>query len=228
MQDWLIDIINHYGYLGIAFLILLENIFPPIPSEIILTFSGFLTTISNTNVWLSSLAATLGSMAGAILLYMLGRVLPQRKIAQFVMKHQKIFRLKESDLKRSSDWMTKRGVSAVFVCRFVPVVRSLISIPAGAAHLRLWKFLVYSTLGTAIWNTILICLGAFAGNNWQRITGYLNTYSYVIGIAVSFVLTFLIIRRVMRKKTRKKDGMALSQMKNSDENGCEREEISEN
>lgn len=204
MQDWLINVINHYGYLGIAFLILLENVFPPIPSEIILTFSGFLTTISNTNIWLSSLSATLGSMAGAILLYMLGRVLPQRKIAQFVKKHQKIFRLKESDLKRSSDWMTKRGGSAVFVCRFVPVVRSLISIPAGAAHMRFWQFLTYSTLGTAIWNTILIYLGALAGNNWQRITGYINTYSYFIAIAVSLTLVFLIIGRVMQKNEKEK------------------------
>ena len=204
MQDWLINVINHYGYLGIAFLILLENVFPPIPSEIILTFSGFLTTISNTNIWLSSLSATLGSMAGAILLYMLGRVLPQRKIAQFVKKHQKIFRLKESDLKRSSDWMTKRGGSAVFVCRFVPVVRSLISIPAGAAHMRFWQFLTYTTLGTAIWNTILIYLGALAGNNWQRITGYINTYSYFIAIAVSLTLVFLIIGRVMQKKVKEK------------------------
>jgi membrane protein DedA with SNARE-associated domain len=217
MQDWLINVINHYGYLGIAFLILLENVFPPIPSEIILTFSGFLTTISNTNIWLSSLSATLGSMAGAILLYMLGRVLPQRKIAQFVKKHQKIFRLKESDLKRSSDWMTKRGGSAVFVCRFVPVVRSLISIPAGAAHMRFWQFLTYSTLGTAIWNTILIYLGALAGNNWQRITGYINTYSYFIAIAVSLTLVFLIIGRVMQKK-RKKNAMVLSQIENSNDN----------
>ena len=217
MQDWLINVINHYGYLGIAFLILLENVFPPIPSEIILTFSGFLTTISNTNIWLSSLSATLGSMAGAILLYMLGRVLPQRKIAQFVKKHQKIFRLKESDLKRSSDWMTKRGGSAVFVCRFVPVVRSLISIPASAAHMRFWQFLTYSTLGTAIWNTILIYLGALAGNNWQRITGYINTYSYFIAIAVSLTLVFLIIGRVMQKK-RKKNAMVLSQIENSNDN----------
>lgn len=217
MQDWLINVINHYGYLGIAFLILLENVFPPISSEIILTFSGFLTTISNTNIWLSSLSATLGSMAGAILLYMLGRVLPQRKIAQFVKKHQKIFRLKESDLKRSSDWMTKRGGSAVFVCRFVPVVRSLISIPAGAAHMRFWQFLTYSTLGTAIWNTILIYLGALAGNNWQRITGYINTYSYFIAIAVSLTLVFLIIGRVMQKK-RKKNAMVLSQIENSNDN----------
>lgn len=217
MQDWLINVINHYGYLGIAFLILLENVFPPIPSEIILTFSGFLTTISNTNIWLSSLSATLGSMAGAILLYMLGRVLPQRKIAQFVKKHQKIFRLKESDLKRSSDWMTKRGGSAVFVCRFVPVVRSLISIPAGAAHMRFWQFLTYTTLGTAIWNTILIYLGALAGNNWQRITGYINTYSYFIAIAVSLTLVFLIIGRVMQKK-RKKNAMVFSQIENSNDN----------
>jgi membrane protein DedA with SNARE-associated domain len=138
-------------------------------------------------------------MAGAILLYMLGRVIPQRRIVQFIKKHQKIFRLKESDLKRSSDWMTKRGGSAVFLCRFVPVVRSLISIPAGAAHMPIWEFLVFSTLGTAVWNTILIYLGALAGKNWANIIGYLNTYSYVICIIVALALTIVIIRRVKRK-----------------------------
>jgi len=139
-------------------------------------------------------------MAGAILLYMLGRVIPQRKIVQFVKKHQKILRLKESDLKRSSDWMTKRGGSAVFLCRFVPVIRSLISIPAGAAHMPIWEFLVFSTLGTAIWNTILIYLGALAGRNWENIVGYLNTYSYVICIVVVLALTIIIFRRVKRKR----------------------------
>ena len=202
MQSWLISIINQFGYLGIAFLILLENIFPPIPSELILTFSGFLTTMSSMNIWISSLSATVGSMVGAILLYLLGRVLPQRKIVQFIKKHQKIFRLKESDLKRSSDWMTKRGSSAVFLCRFVPVVRSLISIPAGAAHMRLWKFLLFSTLGTAIWNTILIYLGAVAGKNWEKIIGYINTYSYVIVIALTFVLIYFIVRRAKQKKAK--------------------------
>jgi membrane protein DedA with SNARE-associated domain len=202
MQSWLISIINQFGYLGIAFLILLENIFPPIPSELILTFSGFLTTMSSMNIWISSLSATVGSMVGAILLYLLGKVLPQRKIVQFIKKHQKIFRLKESDLKRSSDWMTKRGSSAVFLCRFVPVVRSLISIPAGAAHMRLWKFLLFSTLGTAIWNTILIYLGALAGKNWEKITGYINTYSYVIVIALTFVLIYFIVRRAKQKKAK--------------------------
>ena len=83
--------------------------------------------------------------------------------------------------------------------------------------MQIWKFLAYSALGTAIWNTILIYLGAIAGNNWQKITGYLNTYSYVIGIAVSFVLTFLIIRRVMRKKAREKKAMALRLMVSNDE-----------
>jgi membrane protein DedA with SNARE-associated domain len=199
MQDWLISVVNQFGYMGIAFLILLENIFPPIPSELILTFSGFLTTISKMNIWISSLSATVGSMAGAILLYGLGRALPQRKIIHFAKKYQKILHLKESDFKRSSDLMAKRGGSAVFLCRFIPVVRSLISIPAGAARMQLWKFLLYSTLGTVIWNTILICLGALAGKNWQIITVYFNTYSYMVGIAAALVAGFYIIRYAIKK-----------------------------
>jgi len=203
MQDWLINVINQYGYVGIAFLILLENVFPLILSELILTFSGFLTTISNTNMWLASLSATVGSMAGAILLYATGRILPQRKILLFVEKNKRILHLKETDLKRSSDWMVRRGGSAVFLCRFIPVVRSLISIPAGASRMKMWKFLLYSLLGTAIWNTILIYLGALAGGNWQKITDYMNTYAYVIVAVAAVVFLLFIIRRFYKKKRRK-------------------------
>jgi membrane protein DedA with SNARE-associated domain len=203
MQDWLINVINQFGYVGIAFLILLENVFPPIPSELILTFSGFLTTISNTNMWLASLSATVGSMAGAILLYAAGRILPQRKILLFVEKNKRILHLKETDLKRSSDWMVRRGGSAVFLCRFIPVVRSLISIPAGASRMKMWKFLLYSVLGTAIWNTILIYLGSLAGGNWQKITDYMNTYAYVIAAVAAVVFLLFIIRRFHKKKRRK-------------------------
>lgn len=202
MQDWLIGVINQFGYLGIAFLILLENVFPPIPSELILTFSGFLTTVSNLNLWLAALSATAGSMSGAILLYEVGRMLPQRKIILFTQKHKRIFHLKEADLKRSADWMTRKGGSAVFLCRFVPVVRSLISIPAGAAHMRLWEFLLYSTLGTMIWNAVLISLGAMAGNHWEAITGYMKTYSYVIGALAAVALVWFILHKV-RKNTKR-------------------------
>jgi len=203
MQDWLINVINQFGYAGIAFLILLENVFPPIPSELILTFSGFLTTISSTNMWLASLSATVGSMAGAILLYVVGRVLPQQRILRFVEKNKRILHLKTTDLQRSSDWMARRGGSAVFLCRFIPVVRSLISIPAGASRMKMWKFLLYSLLGTAIWNTILIYLGALAGDNWQKITDYMNTYAYVIVAAAAVVFLLFIIRRFYKKKRRK-------------------------
>ena len=154
-------------------------------------------------MWLASLSATVGSMAGAILLYATGRILPQRKILLFVEKNKRILHLKETDLKRSSDWMVRRGGSAVFLCRFIPVVRSLISIPAGASRMKMWKFLLYSLLGTAIWNTILIYLGALAGDNWQKITDYMNTYAYVIVAAAAVVFLLFIIRRFYKKKRRK-------------------------
>lgn len=220
MQDWLINVINQFGYIGIAFLILLENVFPPIPSELILTFSGFLTTISNTNIWLASLSATVGSMAGAILLYIVGRVLPQQKILRFVEKNKRILHLKETDLKRSSNWMAKRGGSAVFLCRFIPVVRSLISIPAGASRMNMWKFMLYSLLGTVIWNTVLIYLGALAGENWHKITDYANTYAYIIGAVAVAVLLFFIVRRLSKIVRRRKNADVLEQ--------SEREKISPN
>jgi len=206
MQSWLVDIINQYGYVGIAFLILLENVFPPIPSELILTFSGFLTTVSDLNIWLTSLFATAGSMLGAILLYLLGRLLPQHKIMLFVRRHGRTFHLQEKDLVRSADWLKRKGSLSVFFCRFIPVVRSLISIPAGAARMQFVRFILFSLVGTALWNTVLIFLGAIAGDNWRVIAEYFQTYALAIGIASAASILVIVVYLFIRNERRKRGG----------------------
>lgn len=206
MQDWIINVLNQFGYIGIALLIAIENIFPPIPSEIILTFGGFMTTQSNMNIWLLSLSATIGSAAGAIILYGIGRLISPQRLTWLLDKWGRILRIKKRDLKKAENWFISHGNPTVFLCRFIPIVRSLISIPAGMARMKIGKFLFYTVLGTAIWNTVLIYLGALAGENWKSILTYLNTYSYIAGsilaiAGICFIIWFIRKRAARRKNT---------------------------
>jgi len=181
MQNIIFDIMNQFGYLGIGFLIAIENIFPPIPSEVILTFGGFLTTYTKLNVWLVILSATFGSLAGAMILYYIGRLIKPEKLKSILSgKIGKTLFLNPADIDRAEDWFDKKGNMTVFFCRFIPIVRSLISVPAGMAKMNLLSFLLYTTVGTAIWNTVLVWLGVLAGDSWKIIVAYVGIYSSVV------------------------------------------------
>lgn len=188
MQEWIIQVLNQFGYFGIAALIAIENIFPPIPSEVILTFSGFMTTYTMMNEWMVILASTIGSLIGAVLLYEIGSLVSQEHLARFLQgRAGKILRLKPGDVYRASDWFQTKGYAAVLICRFIPIIRSLISIPAGMARMKLVPFLVLTTVGSVIWNTVLIWLGSFAGASWKSVVGILDSYAMAIfTIAVVF------------------------------------------
>lgn len=183
MQALIIAMMDRFGYLGIASLIALENIFPPIPSEVILTFGGFLTTYTNLDVWLVIAAATAGSMVGAVFLYGVGWALtPERLRGLLSGKLGKILHLYPEDVDKSIFWFQKKGKAAVFFCRFVPIIRSLISIPAGFAGMAPVPFLVLTLVGSSIWNTVLIWLGAAAGASWSRIVGYTDAFGSAVRV----------------------------------------------
>lgn len=180
MENWIIDILNQYGYLGIALLITIENLFPPIPSEVILTFGGFMTTFTQMNILGVVLSSTFGSVIGAVLLYQIGFLLsPEHLIRLLNSRMGKLLHLKESDIQTSISWFNSKGNYTVFFCRFIPIVRSLISIPAGMARMEMGAFLPMTAAGSLIWNLLLVSLGATAGVSWQRVTIYMNTYSHV-------------------------------------------------
>ncbi len=187
MQKWIINFMNQFGYFGVALLIAIENIFPPIPSELILIFGGFMTTYTSMNIWMVSLFATFGSVAGAIILYAIGQLLSIEKMEYIIGKWGYIFGLKKKDVKRAENWFVRRGASAIFFCRFIPIVRSLISVPAGISRMHKGTFLLYTAIGTAIWNVVLVCLGAFAGAEWERINKYMNVYSYIAFAAMVII-----------------------------------------
>ena len=201
MHNWILTIMNRFGYLGVAGLIGLENIFPPIPSEVILTFGGFMTTCTDLTFTGVVVSSTIGSLIGAILLYGIGWILSYDKLCRILSgKTGKILHLYPEDIDKAVSWFDKRGNYTVFFCRFIPIVRSLISIPAGCAKMKMLPFLLLTTAGSFIWNTVLVYLGALAGKSWSKIAGYMDTYSTIVLIiliiAVLSALYFFIKSRI--------------------------------
>ena len=199
MEQFIQNFVNNFGYWGVFLLIAIENLFPPIPSEIILTLGGFMTTYTELNVWWVIIAATAGSVAGAIVLYFIGRILDVSRLEKlFDSKLGRMLRLKKEDVGKAEGWFSKRGKRTVFLCRFVPIVRSLISIPAGSAKMNFGSFLILTTFGTLIWNVVLVWLGRIAGDAWEKIAGYFDLYSTIalfFFIAVAGIIAIIFIKK---------------------------------
>lgn len=210
MQETIIQIIGQFGYVGVFLLIMIENIFPPIPSEVILAFGGFLTTYSKLTVWGVVLASTVGSVAGAVILYGAGRLMNADRLGHLLDgKWGAILHLKKEDVQKAEKWFMKRGNQTVFFCRFIPIVRSLISIPAGVAKMRLSIFLPLTICGSALWNTVLVLLGRAAGAAWGTIVRYFDVYSmiaaFVLAAAAIVILIVLIKTRILNKGKESKE-----------------------
>ncbi|EHL2823392.1 DedA family protein [Listeria monocytogenes] len=180
METWITSIMADFGYIGIFVLIMVENLFPPIPSEIILTFGGFMTTVTSLNVVMVIIVATLGSVVGAILLYKVASYFGKERLTKIVLKYGRILRLKESDIERAENFFLKYGSWAVFLCRMIPLIRSLISIPAGMTKMKMSRFLILTTAGSLLWNTVLIGLGAMLGESWSEIVVFMDSFSTII------------------------------------------------
>lgn len=201
MQEIIITLINKFGYLAISFLIALENIFPPIPSEIILTFSGFMTIHTKLNIILVIISATIGSVIGAFILYKIGNILNKERLEKLIKsKVGKVLRLKKKDIEKADYWFDTKGSITVFFCRFIPIVRSLISIPAGMSSMPIKKFLVLTALGTLIWNTVLVILGNIMGESWVDIVDFMNKYSIIVLIVLIIIILVLIIMFFKKKR----------------------------
>lgn len=178
METFIVDMINRFGYLGVIFLITLENVFPPIPSEVILTFGGFMTTYTNLTVPGVVVFSTVGSVLGAYILYYVGYFLsPERLDALLGGRLGKALHFKVEDVRRAEERFEKKGKRTVFLCRFIPIVRSLISIPAGMSKMDIGVFSILTMAGSFFWNLILVGLGAAAGANWKVILHYAQNYS---------------------------------------------------
>lgn len=201
MQQFVVSFMDQFGYMGILLLIMIENLFPPIPSEVILAFGGFMTTYSSMNLLGVILFSTLGSLFGAIILYFVGYILNKDRLSKIVSgRIGKLLRLKSSDIERADSMFLKSGKKTVFFARFVPIVRSLISIPAGMSKMPFVSFMVYTTLGTIIWNSVLVIIGRMLGSNWIKVVSIINEYSSIVLIVLAIVFAIFILSKVFFKK----------------------------
>lgn len=200
MQDWIIEFITNYGYVSIFFLIMIENVFPPIPSELILTFGGFITTYTSMTVPGVIIASTAGSIVGAIILYGIGYLINPFTIERIVDRWGHILRLKVEDIHKASGWFQRYGNFTVFFCRMIPIIRSLISIPAGMARMNKGFFLIFTTLGTVIWNTVLVISGAWLGESWGLVLQFMATYSHAIYLILIILALVLIVSWFYKKR----------------------------
>jgi len=195
MLDWITSSINSLGYLGIALLMFVENIFPPVPSEIIMPLAGFTVTQGKLNVVYVILAGMVGSVIGALPWYYAGKQLGEDRLKKFADKYGKWLTLSGKDIDKSKQWFDKHGGIAVFFCRLVPGVRTLISVPAGIDKMHLVPFLLYSTLGTALWVGLLTYAGLLLGQNYKLVEKFLGPASGVVLVAMIVAFGIWVARR---------------------------------
>lgn len=200
MQKFIINIMNNYGYLGVFLLILIENIFPPIPSEVILLFGGFMTTYTSLNVLGMTMSSILGSILGALILYKIGTIFNKDTLKKLIhTRLGKFLRINDKEIDSSFNYFQAKGEKAIFFCRFIPLIRSFISVPAGINKMNITKFMIYTTLGSLIWNVVLITLGHIVGNNWKSILKIFDLYS-TYAVVIIFIILIILIIKFYKKK----------------------------
>ncbi len=205
MQGFILGAMEQYGAAGVFLLIFLENIFPPIPSEVILTFGGFLTTRSGLSAVSVILAATLGSLLGAVVLYGAGMLLDRSRLLALAERWGRWLGFDAQELARSLDTYEKYQKKTVFLCRMVPILRSLISIPAGMARMAALPFLLLTAAGSLIWNTVLVFAGAALGDAWGLLLPYLDIWGNLVIASVLLAAVLAGMRKSARQRARRAD-----------------------
>lgn len=187
MADWIIRTIESTGYVGIALLMFLENVFPPIPSELIMPLAGFMVSKNERALSGVVLAGTIGSVMGALPFYYAGYFIGEARLNRWIGKHGRWLTVSQEDLERAKRWFAKHGPLAVLICRLVPGLRSLISIPAGIARMPLVLFLFYTAIGAGFWTAILAYAGYLLAEKFQEVEKYLNPIAYVVLLAIALI-----------------------------------------
>ena len=200
MFDWIVGIIAESGYLGIFFLLVLENIFPPIPSELIIPLAGYSAAQGELNVFLVIVVATLGAVTGALPWYYLGKVFGLERLKKMSLSYGRLLTLSPDDIDTAAGWFIRHGRAAVLFGRLIPAVRTLISVPAGIASMPLPTFLLYTTIGSAIWNTALVFLGYFLGNQHELVSSYLGPISDAIIVLIVVIYLYRVVTFGREKK----------------------------
>ncbi|WP_075215547.1 DedA family protein [Mongoliimonas terrestris] len=180
MFEWVVGFVQQGGYLGVAFLMFLENVFPPIPSEVIMPLAGFAAARGDMNIWLVILSGTIGSLAGAFFWYYIGVWLGNGRVEWAITRFGRILTMNLDDLEKAREWFRWKASWAVFLGRLVPTVRTLISVPAGIAGMSFGTFAFWTTLGTAAWTAILAMAGYLLESQYETVEGYIDPASKVV------------------------------------------------
>ncbi|MRK00043.1 DedA family protein [Aeromicrobium yanjiei] len=201
LAGWTVDLMDKLGLFGAGLAVGMDNVFPPIPSEVILPLAGFAASQGTFSLAGALVATTLGSVTGAVILYWLGAIFGRDRAA---LVFEKVPLLKVSDMEKTEAWFLKHGSAAVFFGRMVPIFRSLISLPAGVEKMNFWLFLLLTTLGSAIWNSIFVVTGYRLGKNWDEVEPYADAFQKLVILAVVVVIVgfvFLRVRDMRRSST---------------------------
>lgn len=198
MLDWITNTVNSLGYVGIALLMLLENLFPPIPSELIMPLAGFSVTRGELSFVYVVIAGVIGSVLGALPWYYLGKYWGLRRIERLADRYGKWITLSSKDVRKAKDWFDRRGKEAACFSRVIPGVRTYISVPAGISKMPLLIFLFYSTIGTAVWVGFLTYAGYLLGENYSKIKQFLSPISAVVAAILIMFCVVWIVRRKAR------------------------------
>ena len=189
MASWIEGIVETTGVLGIALLMFLENVFPPIPSELIMPLAGYTAAKGEVSLVLVILAGTAGSLAGALFWYFLGRLVDHERFKLFADRHGRWLTMSRADIEKADDWFDTYGHWAVLFGRLIPTVRTLISIPAGLSEMPLGRFLIYSGIGTAAWTTLLAVFGYVFGSEYPELERWIDPLSWgVVALMVAIYL----------------------------------------
>jgi membrane protein DedA with SNARE-associated domain len=199
MASWVMQMMSATGYVGLVLLMVLENVFPPIPSEVIMPLAGFMAAQDRLSLLGVIVAGTLGSVLGALPLYYVGRKIGEERLKGFADRHGRWLTLSREDLDSAKQWFDRHGGLAVFLCRLVPGVRSLISIPAGIEGMPLAPFLLYTTIGAGLWTALLTLAGYGLGANFRQVETYLDPASYVV---LALIVALYVWRVVTHKGER--------------------------
>ncbi|MEV6813963.1 DedA family protein [Micromonospora sp. NPDC051296] len=196
IAGWAVDLMERIGGPGAGIAVALENLFPPLPSEVILPLAGFAASRGDFGLASALFWTTLGSVVGALALYWIGAAVGLRRVRAIA---ERMPLVNAEDIDRCQAWFDKHGSKAVFFGRMIPIFRSLISVPAGVARMPLGRFLVYTTLGSLIWNSIFVLSGYALGENWERVEGYAGSFQKIVILAVLVAVAVFVVVRLRRR-----------------------------
>ncbi|ABX05613.1 MAG TPA: DedA family protein [Herpetosiphon sp.] len=198
VQAIITAIITALSYPGIALVMFAENLFPPIPSELVMPFAGFIVGKGEMNLVAVLLAGTIGAVLGALALYYIGMWADETIIRRFIRRYGKFFFISEADIDKTLGFFAKYGEIVVFTGRLIPLVRSLISIPAGMNRMPMGRFLLWTTFGSLIWNGLLTYAGIVLGSQWENVLGLVDRYEKVALGIIALGLIWFVVNRMLK------------------------------